>query len=430
MPHAMNRRTFLDLAAAGAAAAALPRSARAEDAAGRRVVVGVMGLSRGLAVAKSFAGLPGVEVRYLCDADSKRAANGVEEISKLSAEAPQAIGDFRRILDDPEVDALICAAPNHWHGPATILACQAGKHVYVEKPCSHNITEGRRMVQAARKHNRVVQVGTQSRSSPHMIEAIRYVHSGKLGAVHMARAFNSQLRRRVPAVPDSSAPGTLNWDIWQGPAPERPFNSNRYSYGWRWYWDYGTGDMGNDGVHDLDIARWGLGVETPDSVHGFGTKLFFQGDTQETPDTQSVVFTFPGSPKVLHFDQRLWTPYHMEGYENGVVFYGTEAYLVLGRGGWRVIERGNKLAFEKKASFSEMPHLENFLAACQGKAKATCDILEGHRSTTLAHLGNLSSRLGRPLKFDPATESIPTDPEANALLGRKGRGAFVIPESI
>ena len=392
-------------------------------------VVGIRG--RGKALLSGFAKLPNSQVTHLCDVNTEYFPAQSKQVADLQGGVtPECVQDIRKLLENKSIDAIAVATPDHWHALASIWGCQAGKHVYVEKPCSHNITEGRSMVKAARKHNRVVQVGTQSRSSPHMIEAIRYVQSGKLGAVHMARAFNSQLRRRVPAVPDSSAPGTLNWDIWQGPAPERPFNSNRYSYGWRWYWDYGTGDMGNDGVHDLDIARWGLGVETPDSVHGFGTKLFFQGDTQETPDTQSVVFTFPGSPKVLHFDQRLWTPYHMEGYENGVVFYGTEAYLVLGRGGWRVIERGNKLAFEKKASFSEMPHLENFLAACQGKAKATCDILEGHRSTTLAHLGNLSSRLGRPLKFDPATESIPTDPEANALLGRKGRGAFVIPESI
>ena len=392
-------------------------------------VVGIRG--RGRALLSGFAQLKGSQVTHLCDVNTEYFPAISRQVADLQGgKVPECVQDIRKLLAIKSIDAIAVATPDHWHALATIWGCQAGKHVYVEKPCSHNIVEGRRMVEAARKYQRVVQVGTQSRSAPHMMEAIAYVKSGKLGEVHMARAFNSQLRRRVPAVADTPIPATLDWDIWQGPAPKRAFNTNRYSYGWRWYWDYGTGDMGNDGVHDLDIARWGLGVGAPSAAHGFGTKLVFQGDTQETPDTQSVLFTFPDSDKVLHFDQRLWTPYHMEGYENGVVFYGTLAYLVLGRSGWRVIEKGNKLAFEKKASFSEKPHLENFVQACMGKAKPNCDILEGHHSTILAHLGNLSSRLGRPLKFSPGDESIPGDGEASALLGRQGRGGFVIPDKV
>ena len=345
---------------------AVPGKAAPSD----RVNVAVVGIrGRGRSLIQSFARSPKCRITHLCDVNTAY----FEPIGKLAAEAagngpaPECVQDIRKLLEIKSIDAIVVATPDHWHALATIWGCQAGKHVYVEKPVSHNVAEGRRMVEAAAKFKRAVQTGTQSRSVPHMIEAIAYVQSGKIGKVHMARAFNSQLRRRVNAVADGQAPTTLDWDIWQGPAPERPFNTNRYSYGWRWYWDYGTGDMGNDGVHDLDIARWGLGVQSPSTVSGFGTKVFFKGDTQETPDTQTVNFHFPESDKVLLYDQKLWSPYHMEGYENGVVFYGTDGFLVLGRGGWKVVEKGNKVAFEKKAAFSDSPHVENFLAACRGE---------------------------------------------------------------
>ena len=425
----LNRRE--NLAALGAATTTIMTAVPGKAAPSDRVNVAVVGIrGRGRSLIQSFARSPKCRITHLCDVNTAY----FEPIGKLAAEAagngpaPECVQDIRKLLEIKSIDAIVVATPDHWHALATIWGCQAGKHVYVEKPVSHNVAEGRRMVEAAAKFKRAVQTGTQSRSVPHMIEAIAYVQSGKIGKVHMARAFNSQLRRRVNAVADGQAPTTLDWDIWQGPAPERPFNTNRYSYGWRWYWDYGTGDMGNDGVHDLDIARWGLGVQSPSTVSGFGTKVFFKGDTQETPDTQTVNFHFPESDKVLLYDQKLWSPYHMEGYENGVVFYGTDGFLVLGRGGWKVVEKGNKVAFEKKAAFSDSPHVENFLAACRGEGKLNCDILEGHRSTTLAHLGNLACRLGRPLKFDPSAERIVGDEEADRLLARKGRGHFTIPD--
>lgn len=425
----LNRRE--NLAALGAATTTIMTAVPGKAAPSDRVNVAVVGIrGRGRSLIQSFARSPKCRITHLCDVNTAY----FEPIGKLAAEAagngpaPECVQDIRKLLEIKSIDAIVVATPDHWHALATIWGCQAGKHVYVEKPVSHNVAEGRRMVEAAAKFKRAVQTGTQSRSVPHMIEAIAYVQSGKIGKVHMARAFNSQLRRRVNAVADGQAPTTLDWDIWQGPAPERPFNTNRYSYGWRWYWDYGTGDMGNDGVHDLDIARWGLGVQSPSTVSGFGTKVFFKGDTQETPDTQTVNFHFPESDKVLLYDQKLWSPYHMEGYENGVVFYGTDGFLVLGRGGWKVVEKGNKVAFEKKAAFSDSPHVENFLAACRGEGKLNCDILEGHRSTTLAHLGNLACRLGRPLKFDPSAERIVGDDEADRLLARKGRGHFTIPD--
>jgi predicted dehydrogenase len=328
------------------------------------------------------------------------------------------------------VDAIIVTTPDHWHALATIWGCQAGKHVYVEKPVSNNVFESHQAVEASRKYKMAVQTGTQCRSAPHYKEAIEYVRSGKLGTVHMAKVWNSQRRSRVDAAKDGPVPKGLDWNIWQGPAPERPYNDRRYTYGWRWMWDYGTGDMGNDGVHDLDIARWGLGVAYPSAVNCTASKLFFDGDIQETPDTQVVTFSFPESKAVMLYEQRLWSPYHLEGHENGVAFYGTNAYLVLGRRSWKVVEKGNKVVFDKKVGFSDTPHFEDWLSCIKSGKRPACDIEDGHRSTLLAHLGNISYRVGRPLTFDGKTETIVGDEKANALLKRPGRKGFEIPEKV
>ncbi len=223
--------------------------------------------------------------------------------------------------------------------------------------------------------------------------------------------------------------GRLDWNIWQGPAPERPFNTNRYTYGWRWLWDYGTGDMGNDGVHDLDIARWGLGVDYPKHIQCTGDKLVFKGDIQETPDTQFVTFTFDQNV-LLVYEQRLWSPYHQEGHENGVVFYGTDGYIAVGRQSWKLVEKRNKVAIENKANFSEVPHLKNFIASIRSGEALNCDIEEGYKSTLLAHLGNLSFRVGRPLTFDAAKQACVGDDEVNQLFKRPGRKEFVVPENV
>ncbi len=421
----MQRRSFL----AAAPLALTPLVGKA--AASERVnlcLVGVRGRGKGLGL--NFARLPDAQISHICDVNEDELAKYAPIIEKAQKSAPKQVKDLRDVLKDKSVDGIIVATPDHWHALATIWACQAGKHVYVEKPVSHNIAEGRRMVQAARKHKVVVQTGTQSRSVPHYIEAIKYVRAGKLGKVHMAKAWNSQYRRRVDAVKDSPTPKGLDWDIWQGPAAEHPFNANRYSYGWRWLWEYGTGDMGNDGVHDLDIARWGLGVDAPSSVTCVADKLFHAGDAQETPDTQIVTFTFPEKKAVLLYEQRLWSPYHQEGHENGVAFYGSEAYMIIGRKHWKVVRRKNEVEFDKAVTFSDMPHLADFVARMKdGKAPA-CDIEEGHRSSALAHLGNIAARVGRPLKYDGKKEAFIDDADANRLLARKGRKGFEIPDRI
>lgn len=423
-----SRRGFL----AGAVAAGVATSLATETAKAapsERVTLAVIGIrGRGNGLAKNFAALPEAQITHLCDVNESLLDPFAKEIGEIQKSTPKTVRDLRQVLDDKSIDAIVVATPDHWHALATIWGCQAGKHVYVEKPISNNVHEGRQMVAAARKHNRVVQVGTQSRSVEHYREAMELLRSGRIGEVHMARAYNSQLRRRVPAVADSPVPSGLDWDIWQGPAPERPFNTNRYTYGWRWLWDYGTGDMGNDGVHDLDIARWGLGVDYPSDVQCMGDKLVFAGDIQETPDTQIATFRFPEKQSMLVYEQRLWSPYHLEGYENGVAFYGTEGYMLIGRQSWKVVEKRNKVAFEKQVKFSDVPHLQNFLACTKSGARPNCDIEDGYRSTLLAHLGNLAFRVGRPLVFDAKAQGLVNDTEASALLKRPGRKEFTIPD--
>ena len=425
-----SRRRFLaTTAAAGALALTSQRLAKA--AASERVNVCMIGIrGRGSGVGRGFAGLPDAQVTHICDVNEPLLGPYAKQIADVQKSTPKTVTDLRRALDDKSVDAIVVATPDHWHALATIWGCQAGKHVYVEKPISNNVFEGRQMVAAARKYNRVVQVGTQSRSAPHYREVMDLLHGGRIGAVHMAKAFNSQLRRRVPAAPDSPVPDGLDWNIWQGPAPERPFNVNRFTYGWRWMWDYGTGDMGNDGVHDLDIARWGLGVDYPTDVQGMGDKLVFAGDIQETPDTQFVTFKFPQKQSVLVYEQRLWSPYHQEGHENGCVFYGEAGYLAVGRRGWKLVESRNKVAVEQSVTFSDTPHFANFVDCVKSGTRPNCDIEEGYRSTLLAHLGNLACRLGRPLKFNAGIQGIENDAEANALLKRSGRKEFLIPETV
>ena len=259
---------------------------------------------------------------------------------------------MRHVLDDKSVDAVWIATPDHWHAPATILACDAGKHVYVEKPCSHNIREGRLMIEAARRNKRVVQVGTQSRSTAHVRQAMEKLHAGAIGDVLVSKAWNSQLRRSIGHAQPSDPPSTLDYDLWTGPAPLVPYQANLLPGIWRWWYDFGCGDMGNDGVHDIDIACWGLGVDThPSSIVALGGKYFFDDD-QQFPDTQYVVFEYPGDGKVGHkrqliFEQRIWSPYVQEGYENGNAFYGTKGMMLLGkRGGYKIFGPRNKLIEE------------------------------------------------------------------------------------
>jgi len=411
------------LGATGAAAFAAAASGRQALGANERLAVGVIGCGgRGRGLAREFAHLENVRVTHVCDADASRA-----EKARQAAGAERVVPDMRQILDEKSVDAVVIATPDDWHAPAAILACEAGKHVYVEKPCSHNIREGRLMVEAARHHKRVMQVGTQSRSAAVIQKGIQKLHEGVIGQVLVAKAWDSQRRANIGHRQPSDPPPGCNYDLWVGPAAWMPFQSNRFHYTWHWWYNFGTGDIGNDGVHDIDIARWGLGVEThPSIVSGHGSKLHFDDD-QQFPDTQYITYEYPGDGKIgsrrlLVYEQRIWSPYRQEGHENGNAFYGTEGVMVLGKkDGWQIFGPRNKLIAEEKGGYNNKDHALDFVEAIHSGGRPNADIEIGHLSATLSHLGNIVSRVGRTVRFDPKTEQITGDEEANRLVRREYR---------
>src|SRR5262249_14310295 len=335
---------------------------------------------------------------------------------------PKVEQDMRKAFADPAVDAVVVAAPDHWHALATVWACQAGKHVYVEKPCSHTIVEGRRMIDAARKHKRVVQVGTQRRSAANLGEAKVYVASGKLGKIPFPRAWIAGNRKTIGKKKDAPVPAKVDYDMWTGPAPLRPFNPNRFHYEWHWNWDYGTGEIGNNGIHMLDLVRWLLGLEAPERVTCGGGKYFYDDDRQ-TPDTQVATFDFPGTCVIC--EHRFWSKTGFEGEPFGVALYGEKGTLVFDKKGWHVADGG---AASDKAREVERADLRNFLDCIKDHRRPNADVEEGHKSTRLCHLGNIAWRVGRTLHFDAATETLRDDAEANRLLGRTYRAPFVTSE--
>jgi predicted dehydrogenase len=359
----------------------------------RRIVVGVMGLSRGKDLARDLLQIPGVEIKYACDVDSKRVAAGVKFINESGAKA-EAVQDFRRMLDDKEVDAIFCAAPNHWHGPATILGCKAGKHVYVEKPACHNPQEGEWMVQIANSSTRCVQVGNQRRSSPGYQEAIRKIHAGEIGKVYLARSFFQRMRGPIGTKQDSQPPASLDYDLWQGPVPKRPYRENVVHYNWHWFWHWGNGELGNNGVHGLDICRWGLQVDFPIRTTSSGGRYCYQDD-QETPDTHTVAWQFDGGKEITY--QGVSCSQHEPG--PFVSFYGSEGFLELdGDGGYKIYDPKNKLISSSKATGSgQADHIKNFIEAIRADAPTMLNqpILSGHQSALLCHLGNTAHRTNR-----------------------------------
>lgn len=410
----LTRRAFL----AGTAALTAAAYARAADGPNDRVRLAVMGVrGRGRDLARSFVKCDGVEVVTLVDPDETLFPKAVKELPT----APKLEKDVRRALEDPSVTALVVAAPDHWHALATVWACQAGKHVYVEKPISHNLVEGRRMVQAARKYDRVVQVGTQRRSAPHFLSARDYVRSGKLGKVPFAKAWIGGNRPNIGKKPDGPVPAGVDYDLWLGPAPERPFNPNRFHYEWHWHWDYGTGELGNNGIHGLDCLRMLLDLDAPTRVTSAGGRHFYDDDRQ-TPDTQIAAFDFPGT--TVTWEHRLWAPKPTNGESFGVALFGQKGTLIFDSNGWRV-EDGE--AASDKGADPQQAHVQNFVDCVRGGARPAADIEEGHKTTRLCHLGNIAHRVGRALTFDAATETLVNDAEANALLGRAYRKGFELP---
>jgi predicted dehydrogenase len=435
-----NRRRFIQQTATAVAvtsAIGFPTPVRSASA-NERVTIGMIGPGgMGSNLLNSFVGQSDVDIACVCDADSNRMAQAAKTVEKKSSKAPKQEKDMRRLFEDKDIDAVIIATPDHWHAPATILACEAGKHVYVEKPCSHNLREGRLMVEAARRNKCVVQTGTQTRSAEHAIRAMELLHNGVIGDVLVAKAWNSQLRGNIGKEKPSDPPAHLDFDLWVGPAPMVPYQKNMLPGIWRWWYAFGTGDMGNDGVHDIDLARWGLGVTTqPTKITAMGGKYFFDDD-QQFPDTQYCVFEYgkagiSGRSKQLIFEQRIWSPYVQEGHENGNAFYGTKGMLILGKGkGWELFGPRNEPREKMSGRPNDNGHHRNFLECIKSGKRPAADVEIGHLSASLCHLGNIATRVGRVLHFDPDKEQILNDNEAAGLLRRTYReGHWAVPKNV
>ncbi len=423
-----SRRSFLKTAVAGAAAASLAGRARAESPSDS-IRIGLIGCgSRG----RAFLG----HADYVCDPDEKRLGEAAKAAGLDSA---RAVTDMRRILDAPDIDAVIIAAPDHWHAPAAILACEAGKHVYVEKPCSHNFRESQLLLAAARHTGVVVQHGTQQRSRKYTIDAIQSLRDGEIGDVLVAKAWNVQRRDNIGHAGPTDPPKGFDYDLWVGPAEMVPFQPNRYHKSWHWWYDFGTGDIGNDGAHEIDYARWGLGLDTlPSKVTALGGKFFFDDD-QQFPDTATCVFEYPGDGQVgqlrqIIFEMRLWSRSYPQNCDGGVEFYGTKGKMFFSKRGKLIVtdDRNRTVRNERPTAEEPNAHLNNFLDAVRNGSPPSADILEGHRTVAPIHLANIALRVGRSINFDPQHETIIGDAEASELLTRTYRdgGHWAVPQGV
>jgi predicted dehydrogenase len=439
----LNRRTFISESLAALAAVAVSPRVRASST-DNTVVVGVMGLGgRGTTLTRHLAGRSDVRIKYLCDVDRTRFAQAAEVVDSISGDSPRLIGDFRRMLDDSEVDAVIIATPTHWHALGTIMACQAGKDVYVEKPGTHNVWEGRKMVEAARKYERVVQVGLQCRSAPYSRKAVEYVRSGKLGQVYYARVANMIQDQPRPRGKEQPVPKSLDWDMWCGPAPMQAYSPGRWH---RNFWDYSSGKNTDDLVHQLDMARHLLGRDYPGTVyHGGGVRAFDDG--REIPDTQIATFEYDDG-LTLTTHGTLWAHYvkktphairdsdqHPDWMFNStrVELFGTDGMMLFGRhgGGWKAFDSDGELVASEYGRQSTDEHLENFFSCVRDRKTPNCDIEEGVRSALLCHLANVSYRVGnRVLTFDAESERFVGYDEANRYLKREYREPWIIPDVV
>ncbi|MCP5540831.1 MAG: Gfo/Idh/MocA family oxidoreductase [Akkermansiaceae bacterium] len=437
------RRRFLKsstLSAVSAAAATAPGILRSAGEAEKipLAIIGPGGM--GMNHVRTLCQRKDVAFHWVVDADRQRAEAAAKHIQDTTGQTPKISQDMRPAIEDAAVRACFMATPDHWHAPGAIYAADAGKHVYVEKPCSHNLREGRLMIDAAARNHVRMQVGTQSRGTAHVRTAIEKIRGGVIGEVLIAKAWNSQLRKNHGHQPFTEPPASLDYEMWLGPAPKVPFRSTYHPAHWRWFHHFGTGDIGNDGVHDIDIARWGLGVTShPNRVTALGSKLFFDDD-QQWPDSIYAGFEYDteGGKRQLFYEQRDWSPYVQEGHENGCAWYGTEGMVVGGKArGWRIFGPKNKLIEEIPANGVDLAaHHENFLAAVRENLAAGpgrdlhASIEIHHLSSSLCHLANIAARTGRNLRFDPETETIAGDEEAAALLRREYREHWATPRGV
>ena len=443
----MNRRRFLArTAAAGAGLLALPRRSFARTSPNDTINVAIVGLrgsnaghpgwtarGRGQDHYEHLAAIPNVRISHVVDVDERHFADSLSFVKQKFGGDPATETDFRRVLDNGDVDAITIATPDHWHALMTILACQAGKDVYVEKPISHNIVEGRRMIDAAARHGRVVAVGTQRRSSAVLARAVRFLRDGGLGTVYGGKTVIHRQRDPIGVAADSPLPPRVHYDLWLGPAPARPYNENHFHYHWHWFWEYGTSDLGNTGVHTLDAARWLLGKqEHPRTVFCSGG-LFEAGEPtdQTTPNTQHASYQYADGTE-LHCELRNWFSGPREA--RGIYIFGSKGWMKVGDSEARVYfgkknEPGPTFAEENDVDESQR-HFENFIDCVRSRTTANlkAPLEDGHLSSALCHLGNISYRVGRSVKFDATAERFIGDEEADRLLGRTYRAPYALPE--
>lgn len=456
-----NRRRFIKKAAAGAAGMALgttafsAKSYRNIVGANDRIVLASIGVrGRGKGLLENFTRMykDGVFVKTVCDVDTAFLGERVSMAAEnQDGNKPGTETDMRKVFDDSEVDAVVVATPNHWHALATIWACQAGKHVYVEKPSSHNVWEGRKMIEAARKYDRLVQVGFQNRSISNVMQAMAFLHDGGIGDVYMARGMCFKPRDSFGISEDSAPPKTLNYDLWLGPANWRPYNEKRGHYNWHWHWDTGNGDTGNQGPHQFDVARWGLGKKVhPVKVQSMGGIFGISPEecSQETPNTQTSVFEYDDG-KILEFETRgrYTNAEAPAGVKIGNLFYGTEGWLEVNGSTWKAYRKREKEAFAGSdmagtaavggdQTFRTAPdskgHFANFIDGLRAGDRhvLNCDIEEGHMSTCLPLIANIAYRTGSTLKFNGEFEQFIDNEAADLQLKRRYRYPFVVPEKV
>jgi predicted dehydrogenase len=434
----LNRRDFMVMAAAPALARRVP--AGAND----RINAAVIGVrSRGRDHIAAFSRQPNFLITTICDIDMGQAAGGQALVEQLQGKKPQIVQDLRRVFDDKNIDVVTIATPNHWHALATVWACQAGKDVYVEKPASHNIQEGQRMLDAACKYRRMVQIGMQAHSIEHYRRAIELLHQGAIGKVYMVKGLCYKRRRSIGRKPDGPVPEGVDYNLWVGPAEMRLFNPNRFHYNWHWFWNTGNGDIGNQGIHEMDIARWGLGKkDVAPRVFCSGAKFIYDDD-QETPNTQLSILRYPDDSQIVFEVRGLMTEGEGEmnledpGNYIGVIFLGSEGTLTLDSGGFKVFmgeERRltQQMKFTEDEPWATWPHAANFLKAVRSRKHEdlNCDVGDAYPSVVMLHMSNISCRTQRPLVFDAGARDFGHDDEANSYLSRPYRAPFVVPKQV
>jgi predicted dehydrogenase len=432
----MQRRHFIRntaITGAGLGLTGLKLSAMPKNNAANKLRVAVIGTNgRGLAHIQAYHTIPNVEIAYVCDVEKNALAKGINLAEKLNGKRPKAIQDFRTILDDRDLDSVSIATPDHWHTPAAILACAAGKQVYVEKPCGHNPEEGEMLIAAAKKYDRLVQMGNQRRSWPNITEAIKMIHDGIIGEAYFGEGWYANNRKSIGNGKVVPVPSNLDWELWQGPAPRKDYRDNVVPYNWHWFWNWGTGESCNNGTHEIDCMRWALDVNYPSKVVSGGGRYAFKDDWQTT-DTQVITFEF-GDKKAISWEGRSCNNFPEEGGGRGFKIYGTNGTLVnSGNDDYKFFDKDNKLIKEsreepKTDTINSMGpgvqldayHFENFVNAVRDGKPLNSPITEGHKSVLLCHLGNIAQRVSRTLHCDADNGGkILNDKEAQALWGRE-----------